>query len=176
MQEIILENGFVIKRLSESDRAEVSVLCIRCEDYYQLHCGILPAEKEVDEIFRDLPPGKDYDDKFVLGVYDSSNNLSGVLDIIRNYVVEGEWTIGLMLLEPAVRGSGLGKMIHNALKEWAKGLDANTFRIGVIEENMNGQAFWAAMEYKKVKDVSMTFEEKTHTVNVMTLTFSDNIL
>ncbi|MEA4895179.1 MAG: GNAT family N-acetyltransferase [Oscillospiraceae bacterium] len=173
MTEIKLNNGYAMKHLSENYRAELLALCIRCEDYYKLHCGVFPADREVDEIFRDLPPGKDYSDKFVLGFFDPSVKLVGVLDVIRNYKAEGEWTIGLMLLDPAVRGIGLGRTVHSALINWAKGLGARSFRIGVIEENANGHEFWAAMGYVKIEAVSMMLAEKTHIVDVMILPFPE---
>lgn len=173
MAEIILNNGCVISRLSENDQAAVSALCISCEDYFHLHCGVFSADREVDGIFHDLPPGKDYADKFVLGVFDPSGRLVGLIDVIRDYVVKGEWMIGLMLLDPSIRKIGLGKAVHNALLEWAKGLGAKSFRIGVIEENTNGHAFWTALGYKKLKAASMTLTNKTHIINVMTLSFSE---
>jgi len=169
MCNIIMENGYRIGRLGEDERAAVLDLCVRCADYYLLHCGILPAQKEVAEIFEDLPPNKEYNDKFVLGVFDTDEGLVGVLDVVRDYVVKGEWIIGLMLLDPKERGKGLGKSIHDALIVWAKGLGAVSFRLGVIEENKNGRAFWNAMGYEKVKEVNMTMDEKTHIVNCMTL-------
>jgi len=169
MCEFVLENGYRVSRLGDDDRPAVSDLCKRCSDYYLLHCEVLPAEREVKEIFEDLPPNKGYEDKFVLGVYGTESDLVGVLDVIRDYVVKGEWTLGLMILDPKERGQGLGKRIHNSFIFWAKGLGAESFRLGVIEENKNGHAFWNAMGYEKIKEVSMTFIEKTHIVNVMTL-------
>ncbi|NCB73391.1 MAG: GNAT family N-acetyltransferase [Clostridia bacterium] len=173
MREILLENGYRISELGKKTPAELLDLCVRCSDYYLLHCGVSPAEREVREILDDLPPNKGYEDKFVLGVLNNQNKLVGVLDIIRDYVDKGEWTIGLMLLDPLVRGKRLGQTVHSALIDWARGLGAKSFRIGVIEENLNGQAFWKAMGYQKIKDVSMLLTEKTHTVNVMALTFKD---
>ncbi len=169
MHDILLKNGYSIKLLGNDNHTAVLDLCVRCKDYYELHCGILPEEREVKEIFEDLPTGKGYDDKIVLGVFDAENGLIGVLDIIRNYVTEGEWTIGLMILDPKERGKGLGRNIHNALIKWAEPLGAKSFRIGVIEENSNGFAFWSAIGYRKIKEVSMVLTEKTHIVNVMTL-------
>ncbi len=173
MFEISLKNGYKINRISKESFSAVFDLCVRCADYYYLHCGVSPEEREVYEIFDDLPPNKGYEDKFVLGVYDPQFKLVGVLDVIRDYVDKGEWTIGLILLDPSNRGRGLGKTVHEALIDWAKGLGAKSFRIGVIEENLTGQHFWKATGYKKIKDVSMTLTKKTHTVNVMTLVFPD---
>lgn len=116
-----------------------------------------------------LPPGKTYEEKKVLGIYRDWEALSGVADVVENYPEDGVWTIGLLLIDPEERGHGLGKSVHHALMEWASGLGAETFQIGVLEENEKAFPFWSSLGYAKCKEVSMQFKEKTHTVNVMTL-------
>jgi GNAT superfamily N-acetyltransferase len=49
--------------------------------------------------------------------------------------------IGLLLIDPAERGKGLGKRVHELLTEWAIKLGAKSFRIGVIENNHIGIKF-----------------------------------
>ena len=81
--------------------------------------------------------------------------------------------LGLILINPEERGNGLGKIIHKALREWAIGLGATSFRIGVIEDNYNGIKFWSSLGYTKIKEVNMNFKINTHIVNVMRLQFLD---
>jgi RimJ/RimL family protein N-acetyltransferase len=169
MKNINLMNGYNIKILHENNHKIVEELCVKCSDYYILHQGILPSKEELDEIFNTLPPNKNYQDKFVLGIYKFDNKLVGIVDIVRNFTIVGEWMLGLMLIEPQERGNGLGKIVHEALVEWAINLGAKSFRIGVIKENNRGINFWSALGYKKIKEVTMDFAEKKHIVNVMTL-------
>ncbi|OAA90485.1 GNAT family N-acetyltransferase [Clostridium ljungdahlii] len=169
MKSINLINGYKIKLISVDNHKIVDELCEKCSDYYILHAGILPSKEEIDEIFNALPTNKNYEDKFVLGIYKFDNELVGIIDIVRDFPTVGEWMLGLMLIEPQERGNGLGKIIHEALVEWAINLGAKSFRIGVIEENTKGINFWSALGYTKIKEVTMDFAEKTHIVNVMTL-------
>ncbi|MEW9095470.1 MAG: GNAT family N-acetyltransferase [Clostridiaceae bacterium] len=169
MQNINLINGYKIKSIYIEDKKVVEKLCEKCSDYYMLHDGVLPSKDEVDEIFTALPPNKNHEDKFVLGIYKFNNELVGIVDIIRNFPTVGQWMLGLMLIEPEERGSGLGKIIHEALAKWAINLGAKSFRVGAIENNHKGINFWSNLGYKKIKEVNMDFKAKTHTVNVMTL-------
>ena len=76
--------------------------------------------------------------------------------------------LGLFLIEPEERDNGLGKLIHEALAQWAISLGAKSFRIGVIEENYKGKKFWSNLGYIKINEEIMAFTKKTHIVNVMT--------
>ena len=139
-------------------------------DYYILHEGVLPSKKEALEIFSALPPGKNYEDKFVLGIFKDRNKLIGIIDIVKNFPVDGEWMLGLLFIDPEERGNGLGKLVHEALVQWAVTLGAKSFRIGVIEDNYKGKKFWSNLGYIKIKEVTNT---KKHIVNVMNFRISN---
>lgn len=123
----------------------------------------------VNDIFRALPPNKNYEDKYVLGVYRSDNDLAGIVDIVRDFPTDGEWIIGLMLLKADERCNGLGAMVHKALIEWAINLGAKTFRLGVMQDNYKAISFWSRLGYKKIKEVDMEFTAKSHVIDVMRL-------
>lgn len=168
MQDIDLVCGYKIKHLSKDNNNIVERLCEKCSDYYILSDGVFPSKEEIDKIFTDLPPNKNIEDKFLLGAY-KSDELVGIVDIIKDFPTTGEWMLGLMLIEPEERGNGLGKTIHEALVEWAKDLGAKTFRIGVIEDNYKAFNFWSNLGYTRIKEINMDFTSKTHVVNVMRL-------
>ena len=172
MQNINLINGYKIKYLSAENNKIVEKLCEKCSGYYILHDGILPSKEQIDEIFTALPPNKNYEDKFILGIY-KFDELVGIVDIIKDFPTIGEWMLGLMIIEPEERGNGLGKIVHEALIGWAIDFGAKSFRIGVIEYNYNGIKFWSSLGYTKIKKVNMNFKTNTHIVNVMRLQFLD---
>jgi len=120
---IDLINGYKIAQLSKQNYDIVEELCNKCSDYFILSGGALPTKDDVSALFTDLPPNKSLEDKFLLGIY-RYNNLIGIIDIVRDYPIISEWTIGLLLLEPKERGRGLGTVIHEALVKWAKSLGA----------------------------------------------------
>ncbi|SHJ30840.1 Acetyltransferase (GNAT) domain-containing protein [Clostridium cavendishii DSM 21758] len=165
MQNLNLKYGYMVKQLFKTENRIVEELCEKCSDYYILHDGIVPSKEEIDEVFTALPPNKNYEDKFVLGIY-KFDELVGIVDIIKDYHISGEWMIGLMMIELKERRNGLGRMVHEALIAWA-----TSFRIGVIEDNYNGIKFWSALGYTKIKEVNMKFKIKTHIVDVMRLKF-----
>jgi RimJ/RimL family protein N-acetyltransferase len=147
----------------EIDDIEIAeALCLKCSDYYLLHDGILPTTEKVKEIFTALPPDKNYEDKFVLGIFKNSNEFIGIIDIVKSFPVEGQWIIGLLIIDPNKRDNGLGKRVHEALAEWAIKLGAKSFRIGAIEDNHKGIKFWTGLGYTKIKEVNMDFIAKTH--------------
>lgn len=164
-----LMDGYKIKSLSIDDCNDVKNLCQNCFDYYLMVEGVFPSKEDVDEIFMALPPNKNYEDKYVLGIFRYDNNLVGVVDIVRDFPTAGEWMIGLMLIEPCERGNGLGTIVHKTLSEWVADLGAKSFRIGVVEDNYDGIRFWTNLGYEKIKEVNMEFKAKTHKVYVMRL-------
>ena len=141
MQDINLMNGYKIKFLCIGNHKIVRKLCEKCSDYYILHEGILPSKEDIDKIFTILPPNKNNEDKFVLGIYKFDYELVGIVDIVRDFPSDGEWMLGLMLIEPDERRNGLGKIVHEALTKWAINLRAKSFRVGVIEDNYKGISF-----------------------------------
>ncbi|WP_243120272.1 GNAT family N-acetyltransferase [Caloramator sp. E03] len=112
---INLINGYKIKSLCIDEYKIVEELCKKCSDYYLLVEGVLPDKKDIDEIFMVLPPSKNYEDKYVLGIFGHDNKLAGIVDIVKDFPTISEWMLGLLLIEPDERGKELGKIVHKAL-------------------------------------------------------------
>lgn len=167
MVNLTLKNDYTIKSLTKDSLKAIEIFNVECSDYYLLHEGVLPSKKEALEIFNDLPPGKNYEDKYSLGIFRYTNDLIGIIDIVRDFPVVGEWMVGLLLIKPEERNNGLGKMIHEALVQWAITLGAKSLRIGVIEDNFKGKKFWSDLGYIKIKEAILEKEAKTNVVNVM---------
>lgn len=168
MESIDLANGYKITQLYKQDIDTVEELCNKCSDYYILSGGALPTKDDVSALFTELPPNKNLEDKILLGVY-KSNKLIGIIDIIRDYPIKSEWTIGLLLLEPEERGKGLGAIIHEALIKRARHLGAKRFSIGVIEDNNKAFSFWSKLGYEKIRDINMDIGSKKQEVKLMRL-------
>jgi len=160
-------NEYLIKELSLIDIDSLQKLCERCADYFEIVEGRYPTENAGYEILTELPPNMEMKDKFVLGVYDNHSSLISVVDIVKGYKVEREWALGLMMIDPLVRGKGLGNKLHNLLLEWVAEYKAESIRIGVVEENKNALFFWKKLGYKEIDRVTMTLGNKENTVIVM---------
>lgn len=173
MKDINLDNGYIIKRLNLNDKNIISNLYKKCLDYCLMHYETIDIniKDEIDNLFFSLPPNKEYKDKFVLGIFDKLNKLVGIIDIVKNFPKNSQWIIGLMLIEPKERNKNLGKTVHKIIVDFAITLGANSFRVGVINENTMGKNFWTNLGYKKIKEVNMNFKQVSKMVNVMTLKF-----
>lgn len=166
---INLKNGYTIESLNKDDIKKILSLCEKCSDFYMLHDGIFPTIEDAEEIFTSLPPNNTYDDKYILGIYNSGNGLVGLIEIVKNYPIMNSWIIGLMVIEPNERSNALGRTVHDALENWARSLGAKSLRIGAIEENEKGINFWTSLGYKKIKEVRKEYKKRTHTVYVMAM-------
>jgi len=161
--------GCNIRLLSDEDEPELQDLCERCTDYSELIEG-RPPEKDAGRcILFDLPPDKLPEDKFVFGVYKKCGDLIAVIDLVRDYKKPGEWTIGLLMIDPPERGRGLGRNLHDFVKALVLEHSGVVLRIGVIEANRDGYRFWREMGYKETGRAKRIFGEKEQTVIVMNL-------
>ena len=81
----------------------------------------------------------------------SGDALVSIIDLVKNYLCNGEWIIGLLIIAPDYRGKCLGKSINNAIEDYARSLHAKKLRIGVAECNIDGYKFWKSISYYEVK-------------------------
>jgi len=169
MVNLEVSNGYKIKTIEDNSLKEIERLIFECSDYYKLCADAPPSKDDALEIFTALPPGKQYEDKYSLGVFNTSNRLIGVVDIVKNYPATGEWMLGLLLIKPNERSNGLGRTIHAGLVEWARTNGAASIRIGVIEDNIKAEKFWFELGYVKIKTAVFEKKMKKSTVNVMRL-------
>lgn len=149
-QEVIIINNkkLVYRKITIEDKDKVMDLFRECKDFFVLTEGTKPDD--CDGFFYDLPPEKTNEEKYLYGVFDN-NSLIAATDIVSNYPEKGEWIIGLLLIHPNTRGVGLGKEIHNLIKELAINEGAEKLRIGIMEQNTNALIFWNKIGYKQTK-------------------------
>ncbi len=136
--------------------AALQGLLERCRDYFELVTGAAPDHSAAGHLLASLPPGKAPDDKLVIGLWRDSENLVGVLDAVRNYPKPGEWFVGLLLLDPAQRGQGLGRQVYQGFEAWAAGLGARRIGLGVVEQNEGAFRFWQRLGFAVVEMRSPT--------------------
>jgi GNAT superfamily N-acetyltransferase len=146
-----IDNDYTVSPLTAEDGQEVQALMERCSDHAELTMGLLPGPAEAQSLYAQLPEGKDYDDKILLGIYTAERQLVGVLDAVRDYPEPGEWYIGLLLLEPAQRRHGLGERVYRAFERWAASQGAQGIRLAVVEQNVDGERFWRRLGFTEIR-------------------------
>jgi RimJ/RimL family protein N-acetyltransferase len=137
-------------------------------DYFQLVTGLPPGRAEAASLFQFLPEGATYGQKVLLGLFDPQGVLIGVLDAIRDYPARRLWSLGLLLLVPTWRGSGLGSEVFQAFQRWAVGLGAETLRLGVASVNVRALAFWRRLGFEVRERKTMPLGVRQGEVMVLT--------
>lgn len=140
-------DGYSAVRLSAADAAELQALHERCSDYFELIEGVPTRPTAAAEDLADLPPGKVLDDKFYFGIRSGDGTLVGALDLLRDYPGPGTWGIGLLMLDPAARGTGLGARIYAAAREWVAAQGGHTILLAVLEQNTPAERFWRRLGF-----------------------------
>lgn len=144
--------GMQVKRLQDKDQESLQALLIRCSDYIQLVIGLPPAETAAQSTLQDHPEGKTLDDKLVLGFFTQPRELMGMLDVVRDYPAQGDWWLGLLLLDPAFRRQGVGRQIYTAFEGWAKQNGAKRICLGVIKQNQPAYRFWQSLGFETLEE------------------------
>lgn len=143
-------DGCRARQLQPEDGESIQLLAEACEDYYQMNTALPPGPAEAQSFFIALPEGKNYDDKFLIGIF-SKDNLVGILDAIKDYKESGEWTVGLLMLHPTARKNKLGSKTYKAFEKWAVDKGASAIRIGVLEYNEGSVRFWRQLGFDTVE-------------------------
>lgn len=142
---------YAVARLSPADEEIVQALYERCSDYHLLEEGTPTRPGAARHLLTALPPGKQPDIKYVLGFHGADGGLVGVLDLIRDFPAEGEWWIGLLMLDPAVRGTGVGERIFRSAARAIAGRGGTTIYLGVLEANPAAQRFWRRRGFQELR-------------------------
>ncbi len=138
-----------ILKNSEEYIAEVQRILEEAPTYCINVSGKPASPEDAKEIFSSIAPGKEYDDKFVFGIY-LNNHLIGCIDLCRGYPDEATVIIGLLLLSEKYQRKGFGTQAHKKLEEIIKGWkNFEKIRIGVLIPNQEVLPFWKKIGYKE---------------------------
>jgi GNAT superfamily N-acetyltransferase len=144
--------GLKVERLGADDGPELDALLVRCADFIRLTEGREPAAGDGLLLLDERPEAAPDVEKLVLGLYDGPC-LIGVMDLLKDYPAAGVWQLGLMLIEPERRRSGIGASLLGALEDWIAGQGGRSLRLGVVEQNAAGHRFWAREGFRDIGTV-----------------------
>ena len=123
------------------DRAAVQDLYHRAADYVRLETGADPAPDAAARFFADTAPGIDVRTGLKLGAVQGERVL-GVLDASFGYPDPQDAYIGLLMLDPATRGQGLGPRLLRLFETRARARGATRALVAVLQSNPAGLRFW----------------------------------
>jgi len=144
------DRGFSTRRLGLPDLPALQEMFHRAADYFEIATGAGPAPDEAERAFVGGPPTKSVSDKQTIGVFDDAGALVGVLDAIPDFPSEGTCTIGMLLLDPAARGRGVGGAALAAFEAWMTHRGTRQFRTAIVTHHAEGLAFLRREGYAEV--------------------------
>lgn len=121
-------------------------------DYFRLTAGRLPEPSDVAADREALPEGLDPSQKRFL-LYCLDGVPVAVLDLLAGFPREATLHIGLLLVDGTRRRQGVGRALVSALARQAAANGFRRMRLGVVEGNHGGLAFWTAMGFRTVDTV-----------------------
>lgn len=124
-----------------ADLDAVQDLYARAADYWLLADRRPPDRQKARAFFSDCPPNCDPTTSHRLGLYTDSR-LIGVAELSFGFPQPADAYLGLMLLDPAERGHGLGALLLARLETRARAAACPSLYLAVLQANPRGRAFW----------------------------------
>ena len=151
LQDALFEmEDFYVRKLHFDDSRRLQSLCERSADYLGLIPSPRPVPFEANYLFTRLPEGRNADDKLLMGIFELTVGLVGVIEVIRDYPTTWEWYLALLMLDPDYRGQGLGRRTYLAFEKWAERAGAHHIQLDVAEQNERACRFWQSLGFEAI--------------------------
>lgn len=141
--------GLAPQALSDPDVDELFAFMTRCSAFFELVTGHPPEREDAAQLIHDRPDTLPPERKLVIGLR-RNGRVVGVLELLQGYPDPRIWNLGLLLLEPSVRGAGLGSAVYAATRRWAAAHEARRIQLVVQEQNPPALAFWRKMGFREI--------------------------
>lgn len=145
--------GVTVAYISDVDTAALQALMERCQDHFDVHEGRTTPSNAAHEMMQTTPPNYDRTRILHLGLYGEDGRMVGCLSTPPDYPQHGDWYIGLLLLDPAVRNQGLGARTINAFEAWVAANGGTRILISVADENHLGRRFWDRLGFVPLRTI-----------------------
>lgn len=116
-------------------------LAERAADYVTLEVGHAPNMDFIDSFFTAAPPGLTSRDLLHFAVM-QDQAMVGIICIAQGYELPDDWWIGLVLLDPAFRGRGIGRTVLQLIQQRAHDAGMQRLKLSVLEANPRATHFW----------------------------------
>lgn len=137
-----MDNNVTLIPISHDKHHEDALdLATRAADYTTLEVGHAPDDAYIEDFFTATPPGLEVDCLLHFAVMQDPAMI-GIICIARGYEYPDDWWIGLMLLDPAFRGQGIGHRVITQIKDRARAANAKMLKLAVLTANPRALRFW----------------------------------
>lgn len=154
MNEERICKSYDVKKLSKGDTDKILNLCSKNILFYEYHPPF-PNNKSIIEDMFALPTGKEYRDKFYLGIYEG-DFLVAVIDLIVDYPKSGVVYIGFFMMDISYQKKGIATKIISEMVDYFKESGFIKIELAVDEGNKQSESFWLKNSFvktgKKIKN------------------------
>jgi GNAT superfamily N-acetyltransferase len=127
--------------LGDADLDEICDLRCRASDFFAEVEEDPPTPQSFQADLDDLPEGYSRSDECIYRTY-SEGLLLGYAEVLRGFDRPDQWTIGMLLVDPVARSSGVGHAMVEAVASDARADGARSLMAGVITARERSMAFW----------------------------------
>ena len=160
--------GYEVEGLIASDAPRLVRLYLACVDYVLLERGELPNAASAREEFESFPPNRTEVDKFVFGLKAVDGEFVGLLSCDRDYPQPGCWWIALLMIDKALRGQGVGRVLCRDFFSWLKSQQVKRVELGVLADNVQALRFWQGQGFELVRTAGpISIGAKQHMAQVL---------
>ena len=152
-----------LREMHMNDAVSLQILFDSCQDYAIFSDGQpFKSDAAITE-FGNIPHGFEVEKKRVMGIFDVCNYLVGVLEGLAGYPDNETWFLGLMLIKPSHRSSGIGSSAFINLEAYVADESYKSIELAVIKDNIRGLEFWKKIGFKIIKELPFEkFGNKYH--------------
>jgi ribosomal protein S18 acetylase RimI-like enzyme len=159
---------YEVEGLIASDAPRLVRLYLACADYALLERGGLPNAASAREEFESFPPNRTAADKFMFGLKAVDGEFVGLLSCDRDYPQPGCWWIALLIIDKALRGQGVGRVLCSDFFSWLKSQQATRVELGVLTDNVQALRFWQGQGFELVRTAGpISIGVKQHMAQVL---------
>lgn len=158
----------LLSRLAPSDAPALQRLYERCIDFAMLSAGEPAGPTAAHDEFTSVPPGVPLSRKRMEGILGDRGEWLGLMVSLEDYPQSDTWYIGLLLLDPAVRGRGIGSFVLREWEQAAAAAGAHSAELSVLTDNTAALQFWQRHGYETVATLpARRFGSKLHERHAM---------
>lgn len=139
-----------VVELGAGDLPALQALFERCTAFFQLVRGGPPRPDEAARWLAEAAPGDGAGDRRAFGLRDDEDRLVGAVDVVRDHPAPREYWLGTMVIEPSIRGVGLGAWFHAQVLAWIRAQGASGVQLRVQGRNPGALRFWAREGYEEI--------------------------
>lgn len=157
---------------TDADRTALAAFCRDNPEYDVFLTGEVPDEAEwVEDFLTDLPPASfnwTATHKLIVRRHQDASTIAAIMDVTLDMIDQGVGHIGLFQVATALHGGGLAHRLYQGLEDWLATCGMDVLRLGVLEGNARGMAFWTRHGFLETRQRQGTAPTgKTHLSHVM---------